>query len=116
MYCGTSIFNINRTTHRSYIQLYGDEVVDLVVDAHNDFSGVFNGRLGLANENGEYEVVEVEEEEEEGSSSTTTSEDQDIEDDSATSEEGEDSAAPLFLPSFINVVIPAAMLGLWHVL
>ena len=48
-FCGTSIFSINSTVHVSYVDIYGDDVVDLVVAAYKNFTPEFSHeRSGLA--------------------------------------------------------------------
>ena len=48
-YCGTSVFDIDEEVHVSYVDIYGDDVVDLVVDAYNNFEPEFDhDRTGLA--------------------------------------------------------------------
>jgi len=50
-FCGPDIFNINKTVHTTYIDRYGDDVVDLVVNAYNNFEPeLTEERNGLADQ------------------------------------------------------------------
>lgn len=51
VFCGTSIFDIDDTVHVGYVDKYGDDVVELVVRAYENFEPEFSDASGLAADN-----------------------------------------------------------------
>lgn len=94
-YCGTSIFSIDDTVHVGYVDKYGDDVVDLVVNAYNNFQPEFQQNVtGLADED---------------ANSNNNNDDDDDDDDN---DDDEDAAVAL-VPSLYAVLL---MIAVFHVL